>query len=288
MFPHLSVVVRVVACVLLATTVNAQERVDMKTALAHVVKRVEPVWPAETRGTDARQAVQPHEEFPRVRGDASGAAEMERRASALTLRYPAQAAPSRTTRRFDGITIVELKPEFITGEDVREIRRLIAPKRAWWIAVDEAGAEVCTEPDTVTATVQRGTCVSFAKSAAGTGRAAGWIRDREAPHSGEFAYLRVPQDGTDPATQPPIRLSSGDLPVPPDQTIADAVRFVRSKAIARPTGKLKNDVQPYPVETVLIMRDQQFALISRNPEATAGQMITVKRQGDGWEIVELR
>jgi len=245
----------------------------------------------------ARQALQDHAALRRARGDSAGAADLDRRAAAITVREPSETPLRRTTRRLDGITIVETKPAFVTAEDLLEIRALIAPKRAWWIWVDETygveaqpalGVQVCVEPDVVTATFHRGTCIFMAKRTATAGRAEVWSRGRSAPLSDEYAYLRVPQDGTDPSTQPPLKLDPyGNLPVPPDETIADAVRFIRRQAVPRPTSRQRNDVQPWPAETLWVTRDQ-LILITRSADASAGQMITLKRQGNDWEIVELR
>jgi hypothetical protein len=246
-----------------------------------------------SHAADLQQALRYHAEFRRTRGDTPGAAALDRRAGAITVPDPSATALRRTKRQLDGITIVESKPALITAEDLRQIRTMIAPKRAWWIAVDETsgvepdrvlGVRACTEPDIITATFHRGTCTFIVK------RSAGWTRSRSlaSSSSDEGAYLRVPQDGTDPTTQPPIRLDMAGDPLPPDQVIADAIRFVRSKSAAWPTGKQKNDVQPFPVETIWVLRDQQLRLITRNENATAGQMITVKRTADGWEIVEMR
>jgi TonB family protein len=249
----------------------------------------------QTVAPTLKQALQLHAAFLRSRGDSERAAALESRAAAIAVVEPTSSAASRpvvtrTMRRVGDVVVRETTEARITDDDLRVIQVVLAPKRLRWVFASQVfGAEpqpvpsaiVCVEADVVTPELRRGACAILVRRSGNGNPKGGWQRMTSQDH----AFVQLASDGADAA---PIQIRSGGSgPLPGDAALVGMLMFVRSKAVAAETALRRSDVQPWPFEEVLVLNGESRVTLTK-ADGSAMQHVTLRPQGNGWEIVQMR
>ena len=249
-------------------------------------------------GPIMRRALEYHAAFRRSTGNEAGAVELEGKVAAIVI-APRPASPSprdfvRTTRRLGAVTIVESSEARISDTDVAAVLAVLGPKSVWWIetlnsyepkkAEPSLMVHACTQPTVTTRTLRRGRCTPLVKGAtSGPRQSGGWQGTGDG-----FEFAQVAVGAGEPASQPPVRLDILVDGTPfADDTIVRLVSLVRRKAVASPTSRLRSDIQPWPIERIVVIKDE-VAVSLRSVDGKGMQTIRLRPTGDGWDVVEMR
>ena len=223
------------------------------------------------------RALQAHAALKRLLGDTTAAEALESR---MTLPRPDPPDPSRRITTTGDLRLLEPTTSPLAAEEVTQIRAILAKAglRAWMlthsgpsdrIGTPEWIVEVFLAPTTTaTDTVRRGECAVVRRigSAAWEVQKAHWF------------WVQIPTEGEAADTAFPLKVQPApNSPLPATNEVVDLVKMVR----AHP------EVKAWPMEILVFGSDGARFMLEEHA-TRARQSITLRRQGDGWSVADIR
>jgi TonB family protein len=218
-----------------------------------------------------RSALQAYAAVKRRAGDAAGAAALDSRAAALPSDVEPK-PPAISRRSVDGLELVEQEDGVLSAADIAAIRTALARQRlrAWRLShrgpIEAPSGrpdwfvEAFLEPTEATAKFRKGE-VEFVVRTGGS-----WAVQPLAAFYVQF--------GSDP----PIKVQAApNRPPPTGDEIAAVVQFVYAQG----------DVKPWPLDFISFFDGGASATL-QDPEAERMQRVSLRREGTGWRVSDIR
>jgi TonB family protein len=238
-----------------------------------------------------------HAALRRSAGDAAGADRLTSQAATLSL-LPAggsspglPTAPAPVTRRTGDIRIVETEPAQLTDEDVRRIQALLPGSVIAWMEITHVSAEkvptlmlanVCLKAVAGRSGLRRGRCEMLDKSRPdGRGQGGGWRK----MGGGTSDYVLFGDVSDDKRTRVTSRPNEEPLS---DARLLSIQQLLARKAVAAPTDRLKSDIQPWRISSIVPYQGNDIIVILSADDGVHSQSIVVRPVGDGWNVVDIR